>query len=276
MERVADNDLQAIADEIRLARDGVRQIEPITSRRPDFDLRAAYAVLHLNHEARLREGALPVGRKIGFTNPAMWARYGVREPIWAYVYNTTVVPVDHGHCRCRIGSFCEPMIEPEIVLHFHATPPPGADPLAVLACVDWIAPAFEIVQSHFPGWKFEAADTVADFGLHATLLLGKPLPIDLAGRARMLAALASFSVDLNCGDEIRERGHGANVLGSPLAAVVHLLAALAKQPQYPPLQAKELVSTGTLTTAQPVRIGETWRSDLHGIGLDGLAVQFVD
>jgi hypothetical protein len=51
------------------------------------------SVAHLIHEARINEGAVPVGRKIGFTNPAMWSLYGVREPIWAYVYDTTVVRI---------------------------------------------------------------------------------------------------------------------------------------------------------------------------------------
>ena len=70
-----------IAHEMKTAQDDVLQIEPFTSRLGGFDVPAAYAVAHLIHEARLREGAVPVGRKIGFTNPDMWSRYGVREPI---------------------------------------------------------------------------------------------------------------------------------------------------------------------------------------------------
>ena len=42
----------------------------------------------------------------------------------------------------------------------------------VLRAVDWIAPGFEIVQSHFPGWKFKAPDCTAAFGLHAALVVG--------------------------------------------------------------------------------------------------------
>ena len=50
-----------------------------------------YEVAHLIHRARLTEGAKPIGRKIGFTDPGMWARFGVCEPIWAHIYDTTVV-----------------------------------------------------------------------------------------------------------------------------------------------------------------------------------------
>jgi 2-oxo-3-hexenedioate decarboxylase len=72
-----------------------------------------------------------------------------------------------------------------------------------------------------------------------------------------------------------ETGKGSNVLGSPLAAIAHLLSVLAKQPNYASLQAGEIVTTGTVTTAQSVRAGETWRSEVHGIALPGLTVEFA-
>jgi hypothetical protein len=70
-------DLYSIAREIKAAQDQCRQIEPFTSRLRDFGNAEAYAVAHLIHEMRMKEGAIPVGRKIGFTNPEMWSIYGV-------------------------------------------------------------------------------------------------------------------------------------------------------------------------------------------------------
>ena len=61
--------LREIARLMRAAQDETRQIEPFTSRIEGFDLPSAYAVAALNHEALIAEGHLPVGRKIGFTNP---------------------------------------------------------------------------------------------------------------------------------------------------------------------------------------------------------------
>jgi 2-oxo-3-hexenedioate decarboxylase len=84
-------DLHTLALETKAAQDAARHIEPFTKRLPGFDLPAAYEVSHLIHRARLAEGVQPVGRKIGFTNPDTWARFGVREPFWAYLYATTVV-----------------------------------------------------------------------------------------------------------------------------------------------------------------------------------------
>ena len=84
-------DLREIAREMKSAQDKAAQVEPITSRFPDFDLASAYEVARLIHEARVAEGAKPVGRKLGFTNPGMWSIYGVREPIWAHIYEATVI-----------------------------------------------------------------------------------------------------------------------------------------------------------------------------------------
>ena len=130
------------------------------------------------------------------------------------------------------------------------------------------------MQTHFPGWKFQAADTIADSALHGTLLVGAPQPTDRLG-ADPVAALERFSLTLSCNGAVRDTGTGRNVLGSPLAALAHLIAVLARQPQYRTLQAGEIVTTGTITSALPVRAGETWSTELAGIALPGLAVAFV-
>ena len=195
-------------------------------------------------------------------------------PIWAYIYDTTVVRLSTKSELCSIGRFAEPKIEPEIVFHFHSAPPVDGDLSGILECIDWVAHAFEIVQSHFPGWKFQAADTVADGALHGTLLVGEPQAVNLLG-TDLIAALKRFSIALSCDGTVREMGRGSNVLGSPLAAIAHLTAVLGKQPNYMPLQANEMVTTGTITTALSIRTGETWRTELEGIAIPGLSVEFT-
>ena len=43
----------------------------------------------------------------------------------------------------------------------------------------------------------------------------------------------------------------------------------------PPLAAGEIVTTGTLTRALPVSAGETWTTQITGVGLDGICVRFA-
>lgn len=267
-------ELNSLARQMKAAQDEARQIEPFTAQYSGFDVPTAYEVARQVHEKRLIENAIPVGRKIGFTNPEMWALYGVREPIWAYMYDSTVSYLSEGETTCSLSRFAEPKIEPEIVFHFKSAPPTTRNLSAILACIDWVAPAFEVVQSHFPGWKFRAADTVADWGLHGTLLLGEPVPVDLLG-PDPVTALEKFSVTLSCNGTVIEVGKGGNVLGNPLAAVAHLMEVLARQRSAMPLQANEMISTGTLTMAQAVHAGEQWRAELSGIQLSGLSVTFA-
>lgn len=271
-------ELNAIASQIKTAQDQGLPLSQITSQQKGFDTAAAYAVADLIHAMRLAEGARAVGRKIGFTNPAMWAQYGVNAPVWAYMYDTTVTylsDTSNAPATCSLHGFAQPKIEPEIIFHFHSAPPPGGDIRAVLACIDWVAHGFEMVQSHYPGWKFQAPDAIADWGMHARLLVGKPQAVDVLG-ADLQEALAAFTLVLSEGGVARETGKGANVLGNPLAAVAHLIQVLASQLPYQPLQANEIITTGTVTSAYSVQPGQTWQTELKGIALSGLSVTFTE
>lgn len=271
---LTDADLDAIAREMEAAREAAHPLEPFTARYPGFGLEAAYAVAHRLHERRMAGGERPVGRKIGFSNAAMWAIHGVNEPVWAPVYDTTVALLDGTRAVCALGRMPEPRIEPEIVLHFRAAPSVGGGLPGVLEAIDWVAHGFEVVQSHFPGWKFAAPDTVVDGGLHARLFVGPRVAVEEIAVAPA-RALEDFTLDLLRDGRPVESGRGANVIGSPLAAIVHLVALLERQPLAKALAAGELVTTGTITTAHPVRPGETWRSALQGISLPGLEIAFV-
>lgn len=270
---MTDDRIQQIADEITAAHNAVQRIEPFSARYADFDLESAYTVARIHHQRRTGQGAVLAGRKIGFTNPAMWARYGVTQPLWAPLYQTTVRFVDEEEVVCSLTEFTEPKIEPELVLHFHRIPPVSNDPAEILACVDWVAHAFEIVQSHYPGWKFSAADVVADDVLHGTLLVGPPCAVVDLG-ADLLEKLKSFTVSLFAQGALKETGEGRNVLGCPATAVAHLQQILQHQPESSTLQAGELVTTGTITTAYPVAEGEVWQTQIAGLNVPGLKVRF--
>ena len=268
-------DLSAIAREIMTAQDEVRLIAPITSRGPGFDLDKGAAVARLIHKARVIEGAVPIGRKLGFTNLIMWPRHGMRGPLWAHVYDTTVVDAVDGRATVSLGRFSQPKIEPEIVLRFHSDAPTNGDPAAVLRCIEWFAPGFEIVQSHCTGWKFEASDALADSLLHAALVVGEPQPLDRLG-TDPIAALQTFDLALSCDGTVRDVGKGCNVLGSPLAAVALVASQIALQTPENRIRAGEIVTTGTVTAPWPVRAGETWSATLRGLALPGLEVRFSE
>jgi len=253
------------------AYDTATTLAPIAARTPGFDVAAAYAVLGEIETRRRRRGWQSVGRKIGFTNRTLWPRYGIWEPLWAHMWSQTVRFARDG-ASLPLKSLVQPRIEPEVVFKLSASVPLTEDASSVLGCVEWIAPGFEIVQSHFPDWKFCAADCTASFGLHGALLIGEPVNVTAANRATLADALSTFALTLSRGDTVVDRGTGADVLNSPALALVHLARLLATQPQFPPLAAGEIVTTGSLTDAWPIGAGETWSSDYGSLGVAGLTV----
>ena len=130
------------------------------------------------------------------------------------------------------------------------------------------------MQCRFPDWKFKLADCTAANGLHGRLRR-RHAGTRCATLPRLAAALPALELELLKDGEVVDRGVGANVLDSPLLALGHLVEALARQPGAAPLAAGEIISTGTLTDAHPVRPGESWSTRLSGLPIAGLSVRFA-
>ena len=234
---------------------------------------AGYAIARRMHQQRTAACWRAIGRKIGFTNRTIWARYGVYEPIFGYVYDRTVLNAPQNVATLGLAGFAQPRMEPEICFGLRQTPPRTQDPAKILASIDWIAHSIEIVQCALPGWKMQVGDATAANGLHGALIVGQRVPVgEIVGLA---AALPSIEVTLRHGRRVVDRGIGANVLDSPLLALAHLVELLASLPGSEPLAAGDMVSTGTLTDAAPVAPGETWSTQFAGIALPGMTVRYV-
>lgn len=243
---------------------------PPSARDGLFDLTAAYLVEAELVRMRRAQGHATVGRKVGFANRAMWRVLKLQTLVWAHMYDDTVVYARGGNASLPTAGMWSPRIEPEVVFKLRQTPV-SADPAAVLEAVEWMSLGFEVVDCPFPEWKFQPVDFVASFGFHAALVVGEPQPIgrDLPVLVEQLGAM---KVRLSKNGELVEEGLGRNALRNPAACLGELSAALAVQPGAEPLAAGELVSTGTLTSAQPISAGERWSVTAEGIELASLAV----
>jgi 2-oxo-3-hexenedioate decarboxylase len=145
----------------------------------------------------------------------------------------------------------------------------------LLGCIEWVAHGFEIVQSIFPLWKFEVADTVAAYGLHGALLIGTRHLVATRSEA-WSSTLSSFKIALSRNGEVVDRGQAMNVLDGPILALKHLVEVLAVDHVNLPLAAGEIITTGTLTRAFPVSPGEQWSTELEGTLLGAANLRFVD
>jgi 2-keto-4-pentenoate hydratase len=268
----SENNISEAAQKMRYAQDRALQIEPLTSTYPELDLADAYQIADLCYHSKLEVGAKRVGRKIGFTNAAIWPTYNVQEPVWGPMYAHTVNQLQSNAAHCSLTHLSEPRIEPEIILKLKSVPTVNATAYELLACIDWIAHGFEIVQSNFRDWKFKVQDTIAQGGLHGMLLIGPQVKVSGA-TSQLVAQLEQFTLNLNCDGKLIDSGKGANVLGSPLLALGHLVNLLNQQKQT--LSASEIITTGTLTGAFPITAGQCWSTTLRGIDLPGIEVTFT-
>ena len=272
MAHAANERIEQIAGELIALLGTSKTVEPYSKRFAGFDLSEAYAIAERVRELREKRGERAIGRKIGFTNRAVQKTFGVSAPIWNYMFDTTVRDLATSQTFALARS-CAPRIEPEIVLHLASVPRPGMNEAELAGCIDWVAHGFEIVDAIFPNWSFAASDAIAGYGVHAALLTGAKRSIE-DNRGEWAERLASFTITLKCSDGVTRTGNGANVLDSPLIALKFLVEEIARYPHARPLQAGEIITTGTLTDAMPVAAGQTWATELAGIPLDGIRVDF--
>jgi 2-oxo-3-hexenedioate decarboxylase len=150
------------------------------------------------------------------------------------------------------------------------------DEREILGCIDAVAHGFEIVQSIFPDWRFQAADTVAAFALHGRLRHGPLIPTTSRPAEDWLSSLSSFRITLFRDDAQIDSGSAANVLGGPLSALRHMVRGMTEYPTGLALRTGDLVTTGTVTRAFPIAPGETWRTQIDGLPTQGVSLRFSE
>ncbi|MYK02460.1 MAG: hypothetical protein F4037_10985 [Gemmatimonadales bacterium] len=267
------------------ARDRRGTTRPPTLRDAEFSLDDAYRV-GAALDLRLRgRGYRPAGCKVGFTNRAIWPRFGLDEPILAPIYARTL-RLARPEAEVSLAKFRAPMIEVEVVFGIEpeGDAPEGDAPEGGALEGDvpeggrpsWVALGFEIVDCHYPDWHLTPADSVADFGLHGALIVGRPVNRDLPDFGERVARLDRLEVQLLRGETRVARGRGSDVLGHPLEAL-EVVPRL--WPRFSDAGIPEhglVVSTGTMTPLEPLSPREVWRVEAKGVDLPGLKIVLTD
>jgi len=261
------NEIQAIARELMSAYERGKMIAEPPSSRPGFDLDAAYEVESILKRARESGGARAVGRKVGYANKAMWRVFKLPTLVWAHMYEDTVHYSDGGCAELTLPRARSLKVEPEIVFGLKEIVREGTDAAAALESVDWIAIGFEIIDCPYPEWKFQPADFVASFGLHAALVVGERVPVRPESIPSIVEELPQLKVRVSKNGEFVEEGSGKASLGSPAACLAELGSAIAGRFPNEPLSAGELVSSGTLTAGHLAAKGESWTVEVSGLAL---------
>ena len=274
---VLDGDAGKALEMLVTARASGQPCPPVRGLLPDGDVDAAYAVQASWVADQIAAGARVIGRKIGLTNPAVQAQFGVDRPDFGVLFEGMAcapgTPIDGARTL-------QPKIEAEIAFVL-AEDLTGAmiGPAEVAAATAYVVAALEIVDSRIAGWDIGIVDTIADNGSSGLFVLGDRRQelgrLDLAECAMTLRRVASGGAHGSgvgggsdggggSGGEVVSSGTGASILGHPLAAVAWLAAAVRDHGR--PLRAGEVVLSGSLGPMVPVAPGDAFVADITGVG----------
>jgi 2-oxopent-4-enoate/cis-2-oxohex-4-enoate hydratase len=231
-------------------------IAPLTVQYPDITIEDAY---HISREfLRLREtgnGERVVGKKIGVTSPPVQEMLGVYQPDFGFL--TDAMWVKNG--EASMGSLIAPRAEAEIAFRLaKSLRGPGVTPEDVLDATETVIPCFEIVDSRIEDWKIRIEDTVADNASCGVFLLGED------ERSPVGMDLAALEVVVEKNGEFLSRGSGSAVQGAPQNAVAWLANTLGEYGI--PLEAGEIVLSGSLVPLAPAAAGDVFALSIEGLG----------
>ncbi len=143
---------------------------PVRGLLPAGDVDAAYAVQSAWVADQIAAGARVIGRKIGLTNPAVQAQFGVDRPDFGVLFDDMAcapgTPIDSARTL-------QPKIEAEIAFVLaEDLAGPVIGPAEVAAATAYVVAALEIVDSRIAGWDIGIVDTIADNGSSGLFVLG--------------------------------------------------------------------------------------------------------
>ena len=219
----------------------------------ELSVEDAYLVQARSIERRISRGEKRVGVKMGFTSKAKMIQMGVSDLIWGRL--TDAMAVDDGGA-IEMSRYVHPRCEPEIAFLIGKE---IAGPISMLEAQDAvaaIAPAIEIIDSRYEGFKFSWTDVVADNASSSGFVVGawRTRPTDIANLG-MVMRFDGVPVQV---------GSSAAILGQPFRALVaaaRLLAAAGER-----LMPGDIVLAGAATPAEALRPGLSVSLEVQNLG----------
>lgn len=238
--------IEQLAAHVETAELEAREITKITDDHPDMDWTDAYDIQDCIRARKEARGQKRVGLKAGLTSFAKMKQMGVDTPVFGFVSDYMAVPEG---TTVDMRTLIHPKVEAEIcVVTNKDLRGPGCHVGDVMAAVDFVMPAVEIIDSRYKDFKFDLKSVIADNTSASRFVVG--------GRARNLDELdlRNLGVVLEKNGQIVAMAAGAAVLGHPLAAVAMMANHLGKRGQYIP--AGTFIMTGGVTEAILVDPGD--------------------
>ena len=249
-------DIEALAAHLEAAELEARDVTKITDDFPAMDWADAYDIQDEIRRRKEARGHRTVGLKAGLTSFAKMKQMGVETPCFGFVSDYMARP-DGG--EIRMSELIHPKVEAEICIVTKAPlKGPGCHVGAVMAAIDFVIPAVEIIDSRYRDFKFDLKSVIADNTSASRFVIG--------GRSRRIEELdlRTLGVVLEKNGRIVAMAAGAAVLGHPAAAVAMMANHLGQRGQEIP--AGSFIMTGGVTEAIAVAAGDSVNVRFQDLG----------
>lgn len=232
----------------------VEAVRTRTAIEPDADDLTVDHAYDLQDEVIARLGE-PIAAKLGLTSVAKQRQMHVDEPAAGWLLaGSQVEPGDVLSCGDLIQPRCEPEIAVRTAVELGG---PAVTATEVVAGLDALMPAIDVLDSRYSGYRFTLPAVIADNTSSARFALGDavdPSGIDL----RLVGCVFERN------GELADTAAGAAVLDHPAAAVAWFVRSLHERGRT--LPAGTVVLTGALTAAVPVGPGDVVTTTIDRIG----------
>ncbi|MEU4674714.1 fumarylacetoacetate hydrolase family protein [Amycolatopsis sp. NPDC023774] len=216
-----------------------------------LSLENAYEIQDDLTRLRLAEGRCAVGYKLGYTSAAMRRQMGVTAPNYGPLLDDMVL-----RDGAQATGFLHPRVEPEIgVILSRDLAGPGLALHEVADAIAEVRVCLEVVDSIWRDYRFTAEQNTADGSSAAGVVLGPLLDVEPLQAHRV-------TVELQEDNALVATATSAAAAGHPLHGVAWLAAQLAARGSG--LKKDELIITGGLTSAVPLRPGSTITARFDG------------
>ncbi|MEM8909728.1 MAG: fumarylacetoacetate hydrolase family protein [Bacteroidota bacterium] len=248
--------IQRLAQQLRDAKQQGIPCAPLREVIGTTDLSSAYAIQQMNTQYRIDQGARLVGRKIGLTSKAVQQQLGVDQPDYGSLLHDMEV-LNGG--EISVQQLMQAKVEGEIAFVLKKDlNEPRLSTAELLAAIDYVVAAIEIVGSRIENWDIKITDTIADNASASHFVIGHQ-PMSLAA-----VDVVGCQMNIFKNEQRVSQGQGADCLGSPINATLWLARTMASLGT--PLKAGEVILSGALGPMVNVQAGDTFVAQFAGLG----------
>jgi len=253
------SNLETAAERLQRAYDSRTLCAPVRDLIDPADFAAGRAVQQINLRIWTQQGRRPMGRKVALSSKAVQQQMGVHEP----TYGTLFADMCWAEgVEIPFAELTQPKLETEVAVVLGQPLPHAHNTVAdVMSAIAYAVPALEVVGCRIANWDVTAAEFIADNAAGSLFVLGSQ-PRSLSDFDIVRCRMTTW----RHGEKVSD-GVGAASYGNPLHALVWLANSLSQSGQ--PLQAGDVIMTGSLGPMIPIQPGDAFEAEIEGLGKVG-------